>query len=331
MKVRNIQLQNNLILAPMQNVTTAPYRRFCRKLNSIGLVSVPMIYTKRIEKQPSSILLDLYKIEEERPISIQLIGSDENSFKNSIDFLSSYNFDILDINAGCPSKRAIRAKEGGFLLKDLEKLKSILETAVKFSSTPISVKIRTGYNSVDNLLDIINIIEDSGVELVSIHSRTIKDRYDSSKIDVKSLKFLKECVSIPVIGNGDINSPQKAKELLDYTKVDGLMIGRASMGNPQIFSQIENFLNHEITDSSEHNLKKMQEYILLYEDIIDELDYSTYYSNQLELEEFKFSELKRNAIWLTRFIANSKIMRIKISKSKSLKDLKSILEEIFRN
>jgi len=331
MKIGTIQLKNNLILAPMLNVTTAPYRRFCRKFNSIGLVSVPMIYTKRVERQPNSILKDLYKIEEERPISIQLIGGDATSLRNSIEFLSSYNFDLLDINAGCPSKRAFRAQEGGFLLKNLRLLKLILETAVKYSSRPVSVKIRTGYNSTENLDDIINIIEASGVDLVSVHGRTIKDSYVDSKFDVESLKIVKNKISIPVIGNGNINTPQKAKEIMDYTRVDGLMIGRASMGNPQIFTQIANFLEHECFMSIENNLTKMQEYILSYEDIIDDMDYSSYYSNKKGLEQFKFSELKRNAIWLTSFIEKSKIMRIKLSQAKSLQELKFILNSFFPN
>lgn len=330
MKVGKIELKNNLILAPMQNVTTAPYRRFCRKFSTIGLVSVPMIYIKRIEKHPSSILIDLYKIEEERPISVQLIGGDEKSLKKAIDFLSSYQFDFLDINAGCPSRRAIKAQEGGYLLKDLNKLKKILDTSVKFSSKPVSVKIRTGYNSTNYLLDITKIIEDSGVELVSLHSRTIKDRYDDSKFDLESLKLLKKQLSIPIIGNGDINSPQRAKQIINDTKVDGLMIGRASMGNPQIFSQIANFLNHEIKSPLKKNLIKLQELIGLYENIIDKIDYSAYFSNELELNQFKFTELKRNTIWLTKYIANSKMLRIRLSKSKSLKELRSILTSTFQ-
>ena len=116
MKLGTLNLQNRYILAPMLNVTTAPYRRFCRKFQSIGLVSVPMLYTKRIEKDPKSVEKDLYKIEQERPISVQLIGSDPNALKNTIDHLNSYKFDILDLNAGCPSKRAIKAQEGGYLI-----------------------------------------------------------------------------------------------------------------------------------------------------------------------------------------------------------------------
>jgi len=122
MKLGSLSLENNLILAPLLEVTTAPYRRFCRKLNKVGLVCIPMLYSKRIETSPHTIEHLLHKIEEERPISIQLVGSDIQAIKKSLDFLENYNFDVLDINAGCPSKRAIRAQEGGYLLNDLNKL-----------------------------------------------------------------------------------------------------------------------------------------------------------------------------------------------------------------
>ena len=115
MKLGTLQLENRYILAPMLNVSTSPYRRFCRKFQKIGLVSVPMQYTKKIEKDPKSVERELIKIEEERPISIQLIGSVLKALKASIIHLESYNFDIIDINAGCPSQRAIKAKEGGYL------------------------------------------------------------------------------------------------------------------------------------------------------------------------------------------------------------------------
>ncbi|MBA7711171.1 tRNA-dihydrouridine(20/20a) synthase [subsurface metagenome] len=133
MKLGTLNLKNRYILAPMLNVTTAPYRRFCRKFQEIGLVSVPMLYTKKIGKDPKSIERNLYKIEQEKPISIQIIGSNTESLKKTIDFLESYKYDVLDLNAGCPSKRAIKAKEGGFLMKNLDSLKSLIKIAVKYS------------------------------------------------------------------------------------------------------------------------------------------------------------------------------------------------------
>jgi tRNA-dihydrouridine synthase B len=136
-------------------------------------------------------------------------------------------------------------------------------------------------------------------------------------------------MTIPVIGNGDISTPYRAKEVIDYTKVDGLMIGRATMGNPKIFTQISDFFDHGTEVQTEKSLKVMQEFLVLYEEIIDEIDYSDFYSNREELNQFKFAELQRNAIWLTKFIHNSKVMRIKLSKSKSLMDLRNTLQSFF--
>ncbi|MFW9929702.1 MAG: tRNA-dihydrouridine synthase, partial [Candidatus Thorarchaeota archaeon] len=144
-------------------------------------------------------------------------------------------------------------------------------------------------------------------------------------------KSLKENMTIPVIGNGDINTPYRAKEIIDYTKVDGLMIGRATMGNPKIFTQITNYLKRGLYEPLENNLTLMCEYIELYEEIFDEINYSEFYSNLIEIEQLKFTELQRNAIWFTSFINNSKTMRVKISKSKSLKDLKLTLQSLFVN
>ena len=146
MKLGTINIANRYILAPMQNVTTGPYRRFCRNFHEVGLVSVPMIYSKRIAQNPKFLEYELCKIEEERQVSIQLIGSDITSLKKAIDCLESYNFDVLDLNAGCPSRRAIKAKEGGYLMKNLDHLNSLVNAAVKFCSKPVSLKIRTGFD-----------------------------------------------------------------------------------------------------------------------------------------------------------------------------------------
>ena len=330
MRINSVKLCNNLMLAPMQKVTTAPFRRFCRKISKIGLVYVPMLYTRRLEKNPNSILKELYKIEQERPISVQLIGGEITALKKSLDYLSSYNYDFLDINAGCPSKRAIKAKEGGFLLKDLEKMERMLDTTTKYSSRPVSVKIRTGYRTAKDLSRIISVINSSNIDFISIHSRTVKDRFDDSKLDTESMKFLKENVSIPVIGNGDINSPIKAKELLDYTKVDGLMIGRAAMGNPKIFTQISTFLKRGKITLRENQINLVCKYLSIYERIFDDIDYSECKSIN-SIEEIKFAELKRNAIWLTKFIENSKNMRIELSKTKNLKELRFSINNIIAN
>ena len=246
MNIGTLALKNNLVLAPLLNVTTAPYRIFNRNFYDIGLVCVPMFYVKRIANSPESIQNELEKIEKESPVSVQLIGNDLEAFKTSISHMESYKFDVLDINAGCPSKRAINSKRGGYLLKDLEKLKKILNIATKCSSKVISLKTRVGFSNSKNIKEIGKMVNDCEIDFLSIHARTVKNRFDDTKLELDAVKQLKEVVKIPLIGNGDIHDPISAKQFLDYTKVDALMVGRGSIGNPMIFSQIHDYLetNH---------------------------------------------------------------------------------------
>lgn len=324
MKLGTILLANNLILAPMLQVSTGTFRRFCRMFGKIGLVCVPMLYTKRIERSPNTVLMDLHKIEDEGPISVQLIGSDLNALRSSIDFLESYKFDVLDINAGCPSKRAIKAQEGGYLLKDLKKLNNLIGVAVKYSSRPVSLKIRTGFNSSNDLDKLVNIINNSGIEFLTVHGRTVKDRFYDSTLNLDAIKKIKSLLKIPVVGNGNIFTPKIAREFLEFTNVDALMIGRASMGNPEIFKQIDQFLKEGVENITENNTKKMKESIRLYERCVNE-----YLDDNFEIpysfEKYKFMELRRNLIWLSKNIQGSTDLRIKISKTKTLEELDQII------
>ncbi|TFG22795.1 MAG: tRNA-dihydrouridine synthase family protein [Promethearchaeota archaeon] len=329
MKLGTLKLENNLILAPMQNVTTGPYRRFCRNFHKIGLVCVPMIYTKGIVSSPKSFENEIVKIEKENPISVQLIGSDPDALKKSIEYLESFKFDVLDINAGCPSKRAIRAKQGGYLLDDFKKLKGLLEIAVKFSSRPVSLKTRTGFKKNYDLITFKEIINDSGLEFLTVHARTVKDGSNDSAIDLNFLKKIKESISIPLVGNGDIINPKIAKDFIDYTNVDAIMIGRGTLGNPEIFYQIHEYLTKGRKIPFINNKTLMREHVELYERLLDDfLDGTTH---NYSLEEYKFIELKRNSIWLTKNIDNSTDLRRKISKTKNLKQLKLVLENILIN
>ncbi len=330
MKLGTLVLENNLLLAPLQKVTTAPYRRFCREFGKIGLVSVPMLYTKRIQNNPRSVLSDLHKIEKERPISVQLIGSDPIALRESIDFLESYQFDVLDINAGCPSKKAIKAKEGGYLLNDLKKLSSLIKIATKYSSHLVSLKIRTGFKNSDNINNLAKIVNKSSVDFITIHGRTVKDRFVDTALDLKAVKRLKELLKIPVVGNGNINSPQSAKLFLDFTKVDAIMIGRESMGNPEIFHQINTYLKEGVEQILNNNLTKLKKHIELYEHCINNYLYENI-EFPYPIERYKFVELKRNSIWLTKNIHPSTEIRTKISLTKTLDELRDIFEQIFDN
>jgi tRNA-dihydrouridine synthase B len=327
MKLGTLRLENPYILAPMHNVTTAPYRRFCRKFQKIGLVNVPMLYTKRIVKNPKGLEFELSKIEEEKPISIQLIGNDPIALKYSIDYLESYNYDVIDINAGCPSKRAISAKEGGYLLKDLKTLELLIKNSIKYSSKPVSVKIRTGFDNPLNVNEIAKIFNNSGIDFLVIHARTVKNYFYEDKLDLETVKKLKEELTIPVVGNGDISTPYFAKYFVEYTNVDALMIGRETMGNPLIFNQIDDYLREGIYIPFKNCIELMQKNIEFYQKVIKEYISKIYIP--ISSEEFLFTELKRNSIWLSKGIRNCTNMRYDLSQTKNLKELYLTLETIF--
>lgn len=327
MKLGELNIANRYILAPMQNVTTSPYRRFCRRFHEVGLVSVPMIYAKRIAKNPKFLEHELCKIEEEKPISVQLIGSDLDALKKSFDFLESYKFDVLDINAGCPSRRAIKAKEGGYLMKNLDLLNEVIQVAVKHCSKPISLKIRTGFEQPIDIDSMAKIANSSGISFLIIHARTVKNQLNNGTLDLEIVKSLKQKLTIPLVGNGNITDPKIAKHFINYTNVDALMIGRGSMGNPKIFRQIHQYLTKGKITFFKNNESMMRHYLNIYESIIDE-----FLSNTLVPhgnEDFKLVELRRNAIWLTKEIENSSLFRRQLSKAKTLKQLKMTLENFF--
>jgi tRNA-dihydrouridine synthase B len=325
MKLGTLHLKNNLILAPMQNVTTGPYRRFCRHFSDIGLVYVPMLYIKRIVKNPESIERELYKIEEESPIGIQLIGSEPIDFIEAIEYLESYKFNILDINAGCPSRRALKNNEGGYLVKDLKRLETILDVSLKYCSKPVSLKTRLGFEKRNKINELAALINNSDIEFVSVHARTVKSRFDDTTLDLNALKDLKNLITIPLVGNGNINDPQFAKYFFEYTNVDALMIGRESMGNPKIFSQISNYLTKGELNRFNNNLETMIHYLEIYEQIIDEFSEGL---KLVSLEDYKLVELQRNAIWLTKNLKDSTDIRSELSKTKTLIQLKTFLDNV---
>lgn len=330
MKIGSLLLKNNLLLAPMQNVTTGPFRRFIRHFQDVGLVCVPMLYTKRLSAKPESLSNELHQIKEEQPISVQLIGNDKQNLINAIEFLESFKFNVLDLNAGCPSKRAVFANEGGALLKDFGLLEDLIKTAVKYSSRPVSLKTRLGFNTESLNLDrFANIINKSGLEFVTIHARAVRSRFNDSLLDLTTLKMFRERIQIPIIGNGDIINGTIAKEYIENINVDGLMIGRESMGNPLIFKEIESYLNNGEYLRFENNKKQMENYVNIYEKYLDEflLDVNLPYPKK----EYKHMELKRIAIWLTKKIENSTIIRNDLSKAKNLVKLKEVLQNYYKS
>ncbi len=329
MRLSSITLKNNLFLAPMLNVSTSPFRRFCRNYFDIGLVSIPMLYTKRIVKSPKTIQHILEFIKDENPISLQLISSKSEELKEAILYLNSYDFDVLDINAGCPSKRAIKAKEGGYLMKDLNTLSQLVDTAIKYSDKPVSIKMRNGFDNSLNIRSFSNMINDSALEYITIHARLIKDGFKRNTVNLDLIKAIKETTDVPIVGNGDISDATKAKEFMEETKVDGIMVGRHAMGNPEIFLNIDGYLRSGKLKNFTNDFKLFFRHTKDFKDILNEylqkFKDSPHIQFPFSIEDYKFQELKRNIIWLTKGLNKSTELRIAISNCKNLTHLYNVI------
>ena len=242
-KIGNVEIDNQIVLAPMAGVCDSAFRTIVKSMGC-GLIETEMVSDKAIMYGNWKTKEMLYMTDYERPISQQIVGSD----LESLTFASRYiyentNVDIIDINMGCPvTKVTNRSKAGCALMKDPVKVKSIVESIVDIVPIPVTVKIRSGWDSKSiNAVEIAQIIEDSGASAITVHPRT-KDQGYSGKADWSIIKEVKENVSIPVIGNGDVKSCFDAKRMLDETNCDAVMIGRAALGNPWLIRDCVNYL-----------------------------------------------------------------------------------------
>ena len=240
LKIGNVELKNNILLAPMAGITDLPFRLICEKFEP-GLVCTEMVSSKAIfyGDEKTKKLMNLEG--EKRPVSIQIFGSDLEAFEYATKYVSNLS-DIIDINMGCPAPKVVKNGDGSKLLLDLEKAKNIMETVVKNSKVPVTLKFRKGWDSEHIVAtEIAKIAQQAGISAITIHGRT-RAEYYSGKADLEIIKKVKESVNIPVIGNGDVVDEESAKEMFEKTGVDGIMIGRASMGNPWIFKKIKYYL-----------------------------------------------------------------------------------------
>jgi len=240
LKIGNVELENNIILAPMAGITDLPFRIICKEFNP-GLVVTEMASSRAIfhNDEKTKKLLNIEG--EKRPISVQIFGSDEESMICAAKYVSSFA-DILDINMGCPAPKVVKNGDGSKLLLDLEKAERIIRGVVENSQVPVTVKFRKGWDK-DNIVavEFAKMAEKAGAKAITIHGRT-RSEYYSGKSDLEIIKKVKQSVNIPVIGNGDIINEESAKKMFEYTGVDGIMIGRASLGKPWIFKNIIHFL-----------------------------------------------------------------------------------------
>ena len=242
LKIGNVELDNNIILAPMAGVTDLPYRIICKKYGNPGLVCNEMVSAKAISYKDEKTLKMIASNNEKRPISMQIFGSVPEIMAEAAEFMCDYT-DILDINMGCPAPKVVKNGDGSKLLLDLELVEKIVKQVKEKASRPVTVKRRKGWDSEHIVaVEAAQIIEKAGADAIIIQGRRREEFYTGTA-DWKIIKAVKSAVKIPVIGNGDIKTEEDASKMFEETGVDGRMIGRGALGNPWIFKQIEHYLN----------------------------------------------------------------------------------------
>ena len=241
MKIGNLELENNVFLAPMAGVTDLPFRILCKEMGC-GLVYSEMVSAKGIlyDNKNTTELLEIDP--KERPVAVQLFGSDPEILGAMAKKIEQYPIDIIDVNMGCPAPKIVKNGEGSCLMKTPELVGKIVKSLVESQSKPVTIKFRKGFDDDHvNAVEIAKIAEANGASAVAVHGRT-REQYYSGKADWDIIKQVKAAVNIPVIGNGDVFTPQDAKNLLEHTGCDAIMVGRGAQGNPWIFKRILHYL-----------------------------------------------------------------------------------------
>ena len=313
--IGNVELENSYILAPMAGVTDLPFRLLCREQGA-GLLCMEMVSAKAIQynNKNTKALLEIHP--EEKPVSLQLFGSDPDVISEIAKRIEELPFAILDINMGCPVPKIVRNGEGSALMKNPKLVHEIVSKTVKAIEKPVTVKIRKGFDdSCINAVEIAKIIEDAGAKAVAVHART-REQYYSGEADWEIIRQVKEAVSIPVIGNGDVTSGERAIAMKQQTGCDGVMIGRGAQGNPWIFSEL---LEYERTG-------KMPE-----RPCVEELKQMIYRHARLQIaykgEYLGIREMRKHVSWYTTGLPNSARLRGAINAVESYEELVKLLEE----
>jgi tRNA-dihydrouridine synthase B len=241
MQIGPYKLRNNLILAPMAGVTDRPFRQLCRSMGA-GLAVSEMVSSNSALRGSKQTLRRMDHRGEAEPKSVQIAGADPQMMADAAQFNVEHGAQIIDINMGCPAKKVCNVSAGSALLKDEKLVRRILEAVVSSVEVPVTLKIRTGWDTENrNALAIAHIAEQSGIQALAVHGRTRQCAYRGDA-EYETIAVVKQSVSIPVIANGDITSPHKARYVLERTGADAIMIGRAAQGRPWIFREIENYL-----------------------------------------------------------------------------------------
>ena len=315
LKIGNVELANPYILAPMAGVTDLPFRLLCKEQGA-GLLCMEMVSAKAIQynNKNTRALLEIHP--EEEPVSLQLFGSDPDVISEIAKQIEELPFAILDINMGCPVPKIVRNGEGSALMNQPKLVHEIVSKTVKAIQKPVTVKIRKGFDDTSiNAVEIAKIIEDAGAAAVAVHGRT-REQYYSGKADWDIIRQVKEAVSNPVIGNGDVVSGESAISMMKQTGCDGVMIGRGAQGNPWIFSELLEYEKTGIMPERPSN-EALKEMMLRHARM--QIRFKGAYLG--------IREMRKHVAWYTTGLPNSAKLRGEINAVESYEELEELLNE----
>lgn len=316
LKIGNVTLENNIILAPMAGVCDLPFRVLCKEQGA-GLLCMEMVSAKGIYYRNRNTEILLQTVPEERPVSLQLFGADATIMSEMAKRIEERPFDILDINMGCPVPKVVNNGEGSALMKQPKLVYEIVSKIVKAIQKPVTVKIRKGFDDAHvNAVEIAKIAEEAGAAAIAVHGRT-REQYYSGRADWDIIRQVKEAVSIPVIGNGDILTAQDVYRMKRQTGCDGFMIGRGAQGNPWIFRQILHYMETG-EEMSKPDIREVADMILRHARA----------QIAFKGELMGMREMRKHAAWYTSGYKNSAKLRGKINEVETYEQLEKLFQAV---
>lgn len=315
LQIGTVKTDGILVLGPMAGVTDLPFRCLCKEQGA-ALIYTEMVSAKGIHYNNKNTKSLLETAECERPVAVQLFGEDAAVMSEAAKRIEELPFDILDINMGCPVPKVVNNGEGSALMKEPEKAGAIIEAVAEAIRKPVTVKIRKGFGKEDaNAPELARIAEESGAAAVAVHGRT-REQYYSGSADWEIIRKVKEAVKIPVIGNGDIFTPQDAERMLSETGCDGLMLARGVQGDPWLFSRVNHYL------STGELLEKPK-----LSDLIETILRHARLQLEFKGEYLGMREMRKHVAWYTTGYPHSAKLRVRINAVETMEELEALLEE----